>query len=103
MPQASDGDNIPDDNPRCIELLQKITGFSQGFFYTEISEQKPTWGSGFNTNLWDAYKRVMDSNPHKNMWMAKVHDRADIWPVFREFFKKRAPSMAWDSTPSPNP
>jgi uncharacterized sporulation protein YeaH/YhbH (DUF444 family) len=80
--QASDGDNSFSDNPKCEKLMGDIMKLVQGYFYTELPYRD-------TQQLWDTYKKVEGQNPGK-FWMGLIHQRKDIWPLFREFFKKRA-------------
>ena len=79
--QASDGDNWHNDSEKCAEMLIEMFPALQGYFYTEITERP-------HQNLWDAYAKLAKSHSDK-FWMAQIKSRKDIWPVFREFFKKR--------------
>ncbi|MEC5387687.1 YeaH/YhbH family protein [Uliginosibacterium sp. H3] len=78
--QASDGDNWENDSPRCKELLsQAILPFMQFFAYIEITPGEPQ-------NLWREYEKLVGA--HGNFAMQRIEKYADIYPVFRELFKK---------------
>ncbi|MGE5469566.1 MAG: YeaH/YhbH family protein [Bacteroidota bacterium] len=80
--QASDGDNWNDDSPACRELLAAtILPFLQYFAYIEISESEPQ-------NLWLEYEHLQVTH-QKNFAMRRIAEVSDIYPVFRELFKKR--------------
>ena len=79
--QASDGDNWPEDNPRAAELLTALLPSLQYFAYIEIRNQ----GGG---QLWETYNRLQAR--HKNaLAMRRINGAADIYPVFRELFRKQ--------------
>lgn len=85
--QASDGDNWNDDSPRCRELLQNsLLPLCQYFAYIEITDGPPQ-------NLWREYEKLQDSHPG-HFAMQRIASVTDIYPVFRELFKKRAPVTA---------
>ncbi|NMG43368.1 DUF444 family protein [Aromatoleum toluvorans] len=78
--QASDGDNWDNDSPICRELLgAQILPWCQYFAYIEITPGEPQ-------NLWREYEKL--SGEHKNFAMQRIEEPADIYPVFRELFKK---------------
>jgi len=84
--QASDGDNWADDSPRCQTLLeQQILPKSRYFSYIEITQRA-------HQTLWKHYQQVEDS--HANFAMQHIKSVADIYPVFRELFKKSTQSAA---------
>ncbi|WP_172198678.1 YeaH/YhbH family protein [Niveibacterium sp. COAC-50] len=78
--QASDGDNWENDSPRCRELLaDNILPFVQHFAYIEITPGEPQ-------NLWREYEKLQGG--HGNFAMQRIEALANIYPVFRELFKK---------------
>lgn len=80
--QASDGDNWNDDSSRCRELLeQSLLPLTQYFAYIEITDGPPQ-------NLWEEYLKVQAANPG-HFAMQRIADASDIYPVFRELFKRR--------------
>ncbi len=79
--QASDGDNWEDDSPRCRDLLiQSILPLTQYFAYVEIESEAPQ-------SLWHEYERVKAASPR--FAMQRILTLEDIYPVFRELFKKK--------------
>ena len=83
--QASDGDNWDNDSIICRELLNhQIMPLVQYYAYVEITEGEPQ-------NLWHEYTQVQENHPH--FAMQKIESVADIYPVFRELFKKQTASM----------
>jgi uncharacterized protein len=79
--QASDGDNWDNDSVTCRELLvNKIMPLVQYYAYVEITDGEPQ-------NLWHEYLQVPEHHPH--FAMQKIETPADIYPVFRELFKKQ--------------
>ncbi len=79
--QASDGDNWNADSPYCQELLQdKIMPLLQYFAYIEIMPRH-------HQSLWEVYQQVKNNYP--NFAMENIDNVADIYPVFRELFKRK--------------
>jgi uncharacterized sporulation protein YeaH/YhbH (DUF444 family) len=84
--QASDGDNLPMDNPNTINLLRNsVLPLCQYYAYLEVGHARDD-GGGEATSLWRAYEPVVASD--ERMAMRKVSHRRDIYPVFRELFAK---------------
>ena len=78
--QASDGDNWDNDSPVCSRLLaHDILPWCQYFAYVEITAGDPQ-------NLWREFAKI--SADHDNFAMQRIESLADIYPVFRELFKK---------------
>jgi uncharacterized sporulation protein YeaH/YhbH (DUF444 family) len=79
--QASDGDNWDNDSVLCRQLLvNTIMPKVQYYTYVEITDGPPQ-------NLWEQYAQVPEYHPH--FAMQKIVTPADIYPVFRELFKKQ--------------
>lgn len=79
--QASDGDNWDNDSIICRQILiNTIMPLVQYYAYVEITD-------GEAQNLWHEYMQVKDHHAH--FAMQKITDPADIYPVFRELFKKQ--------------
>ncbi len=79
--QASDGDNWDNDSVTCRQLLiNTVMPAVQYYAYVEITDGEPQ-------NLWQEYTQVLDFHPH--FAMQKIESPADIYPVFRELFKKQ--------------
>jgi len=77
--QASDGDNWQQDSSKCRELLEnKLLPLCRYFAYVQVADE--------DQNLWEEYTRVRDANPH--FAMQKIVTSAQIFPVFRDLFKK---------------
>lgn len=80
--QASDGDNWNDDSAVCYKLLtEKLMSRLQYFSYVEITSRD-------HQALWSAYEKVQEDFPH-TFAMRQLQSAADIYPVFRELFKKK--------------
>ena len=78
--QASDGDNWDNDSPICGRLLgNEILPWCQYFAYVEITAGEPQ-------NLWREYTKL--EAEHDNFALQRIESPADIYPVFRELFKK---------------
>ncbi len=88
--QASDGDNLPMDNPHTVQMLREaILPLCQYYAYLEVSHDE-TGGSGADsdpTSLWRAYDQVARSDGR--LAMRRVGHRRDIFPVFRELFARK--------------
>jgi hypothetical protein len=84
--QASDGDNWADDSPRCQVLMeQAILPKSRYFSYIEITQRA-------HQTLWKHYQQVAEK--HANFAMQHIKSVEDIYPVFRELFKKSTQNVA---------
>ncbi len=80
--QASDGDNWNADSPYCQEILaEKIMPLVQYYAYIEIMPRH-------HQSLWEVYQNVKES--YKNFAMENIDSVANIYPVFRELFKRKA-------------
>ncbi|MGS0675578.1 YeaH/YhbH family protein [Shewanella sp. 125m-1] len=80
--QASDGDNWADDSPSCHELLEKkLLPVVRYFSYIEITNRA-------HQTLWREYEDLKKS--HANIAVQHIKQAEDIYPVFRELFKKQA-------------
>jgi uncharacterized sporulation protein YeaH/YhbH (DUF444 family) len=78
--QASDGDNWQNDCAVSRDLLAaEVLPACQYFAYIEITDGEPQ-------NLWQEYQSVLATRP--NFAMQRIQSPADIYPVFRELFKK---------------
>lgn len=79
--QASDGDNWNNDSPRCRDILiNDILPFVQYFAYVEIMPRH-------HQSLWEAYLGVKENCGQ--FAMQNIEDVKDIYPVFRELFKRQ--------------
>jgi uncharacterized sporulation protein YeaH/YhbH (DUF444 family) len=77
--QASDGDNWHHDSGRCRELLsQQLLPLCRYFAYVQVAEAEQ--------NLWEEYSKLTEECSH--FAMRKAVEVAEIYPVFRELFKK---------------
>jgi len=83
--QASDGDNWHHDSGRCRELLaQKILPMCRYYAYVQVAEEEQ--------NLWEEYAQLLE--PHRNFAMRKAVSADQIYPVFRDLFKKEGAQAA---------
>lgn len=77
--QASDGDNWHHDSGRCRELLtDTLLPMCRYFAYVQVAEEEQ--------NLWEEYSRLQQTQP--GFAMRKVTQASQIYPIFRELFKK---------------
>lgn len=80
--QASDGDNWDDDSTNCRELMiKKLMPRLQYYAYVEITPHA-------HQALWEEYERVEAEFPDR-FAMQQIVEAGDIYPVFRELFKRR--------------
>ncbi|MDR5900000.1 YeaH/YhbH family protein [Halomonas vilamensis] len=80
--QASDGDNWDDDSGTCRELLVKeLMPQLQYYAYVEITPHD-------HQSLWQEYENVAAQFPER-FAMRKIVEAGEIYPVFRELFKRR--------------
>ncbi len=81
--QASDGDNWNDDSPVCRDLLvNDIMPKVQHYSYVEITPRE-------HQALWYAYEQVKEQFSDQ-FSLQQITDVADIYPVFRKLFHRRA-------------
>ncbi|HQC72251.1 MAG TPA: YeaH/YhbH family protein [Candidatus Competibacteraceae bacterium] len=79
--QASDGDNWHHDSPACKEILvQRVLPHVRYYSYIEITPDR-------HQSLWEVYEELKASYPH--FAMRQIDGPADIYPVFRDLFKRR--------------
>ena len=79
--QASDGDNWADDSPNCKSLLvEKLLPVTRYYAYIEITRRA-------HQTLWREYQSLADNA--ENFAMQNIRGTDDIFPVFRELFKKQ--------------
>ena len=80
--QASDGDNWADDSPQCAQLLtEQLLPLVRYYAYIEIT-QRP------HQSLWLEYEKLLAT--FDNFAIQPIRQVSDIYPVFRELFKKQA-------------
>jgi uncharacterized sporulation protein YeaH/YhbH (DUF444 family) len=79
--QASDGDNWDSDSAICRELLMnRLMPLMRYYAYVEITPRQ-------HQSLWYAYQDVKAVHPH--FAMEEIDGSEDIYPVFRELFRKQ--------------
>lgn len=77
--QASDGDNFSSDSGNCRRLLaEQILPLVRYFAYVQVAQAEQ--------NLWEEYSLLLEQYPH--FAMRKVAEANEIYPVFRDLFKK---------------
>ncbi|WP_440055768.1 YeaH/YhbH family protein [Pseudoalteromonas sp. T1lg65] len=78
--QASDGDNWADDSPQCTQILSsKLLNIVRYYAYIEITTRA-------HQSLWREYQSLADN--YDNFAMQHIRGVEDIYPIFRELFKK---------------
>lgn len=90
--QASDGDNWQDDGDLCVKLLdERIMPVVQYFAYVQVGRDQTYHQIWHNFDgdkpLWKSYVSV--AGKYKNFAMDQIDNAKDIYPVFRELFKKK--------------
>jgi hypothetical protein len=79
--QASDGDNWNDDSPHCEQILAKeLLPHLRYYAYVEITRRD-------HQGLWEHYTHLLEQ--YDNFAMQQIREQGDIYPVFREFFRKQ--------------
>ncbi|KLK94491.1 hypothetical protein AA309_03345 [Microvirga vignae] len=89
--QASDGDNSPNDGATSAALLRDvILPACQYYAYLEVGSDHDRMQAGFinhKTALWQTYETLQEDGA--SIAMRKVNHRREIYPVFRELFRRR--------------
>ena len=92
--QVSDGDNDSTDNGTCTEILEdEILPHARYYSYIQVDNYHEensliaTPASLSSSGLWRSYELV--ASKHKNLQIKRVYTERDIYPVFRELFKKK--------------
>jgi uncharacterized sporulation protein YeaH/YhbH (DUF444 family) len=90
--QASDGDNTTSDNERTARLLaEQILPICQYYAYLEVGREDGMHPVGFiprESDLWRTYGTLRKKG--HPLAMRKVRHRREIYPVFRDLFRKGA-------------
>jgi uncharacterized protein len=77
----SDGDNLPWDNDRCVQLVHKLMDLCNIFGYGEIREGHYRSPS----TLMSAYNKITD----KKFTAVTISDKKEVYPALRKFFAQR--------------
>ena len=86
--QASDGDNAHGDGPVTAQLLtEAVLPVCQYFAYLEVGAVSQLRQPMPESPLWTLYERLQAEGAP--LAMRRVEDRNEIFPVFRELFRKR--------------
>ncbi len=79
--QASDGDNWDSDSSICRDILiDQLMPLMRYFAYVEITPRQ-------HQSLWYSYQEVMAA--HEHFAMQEIDGADDIFPVFRELFRRK--------------
>lgn len=74
----SDGDNLPSDNEKCVDLVRKLLEVSNVFGYGEIE------GLYYNSSsLMTMYKKIRDPK----FTSVLIKDKTGVYPALKAFFK----------------
>jgi uncharacterized sporulation protein YeaH/YhbH (DUF444 family) len=77
--QASDGDNFSNDSGRCRDLLSDVLlPLCRYFAYVQVADTEQ--------DLWEEYAQLAEA--HANFAIRKVTTPENIYPIFRDLFKK---------------
>lgn len=79
MAVASDGDNYPPDMKEVSVVMKRLIPMMQYIAYLEASSRD-------HSEMWSSFEEFTKGS--KTIQQARVHDRKEIWPVFRELYKK---------------
>jgi uncharacterized sporulation protein YeaH/YhbH (DUF444 family) len=83
--QASDGDNWHHDSGRCRQILSdRLLPLCRYFAYVQVAEEEQ--------NLWDEYTQLLPL--HRHFAMKKAVSASEIYPVFRDLFRKEGAKAA---------
>lgn len=90
--QASDGDNTTSDNEVTAALVTRhVLPACQYFAYLEVGRGYDNPNMGFTsreTELWSVYRKLAAAD--RRLAMRKANHRREIYPVFRDLFRKGA-------------
>jgi uncharacterized sporulation protein YeaH/YhbH (DUF444 family)/DNA-binding transcriptional regulator WhiA len=81
----SDGDNLPWDNDRCVQLVHKLMELCNIFGYGEIREGHYRSPS----TLMSAYNKIND----KKFISVTISDKKEVYPALRKFFATRGDAV----------
>jgi DNA-binding transcriptional regulator WhiA len=81
----SDGDNLPWDNDRCVQLVNKLMELCNIFGYGEIREGHYRSPS----TLMSAYNKITD----KKFIAVTISDKKEVYPALRKFFAQRGDAV----------
>jgi len=81
----SDGDNLPWDNDRCVQLVDQLMQLCNIFGYGEIREGHYRSPS----TLMSAYSKIQD----KKFTSVTISDKREVYPALRKFFSTRGDAV----------
>ncbi len=82
----SDGDNLPWDNDRCVELVEQLMQQCNIFGYGEIREGHYRSPS----TLMSAFSKLQDN---KKFMAVTISDKREVYPALRKFFSTRGDAV----------
>lgn len=77
----SDGDNIDNDNARCVELVKEMLQRVNMFAYGEVAWQNSTWV--YESSL----IRRLDEVEHQKLMTCVLHKKSDVMKALEKFLK----------------
>jgi sporulation protein YhbH len=81
----SDGDNLPWDNDRCVQLVEEMIKLCNIFGYGEIREGHYRSPS----TLMSSYSKITD----KKFIAVTISDKREVYPALRKFFSTRGDAV----------
>jgi len=82
----SDGDNLPADNGRCLELVHALLDYPAAVGYGEIAAR----GSPHGARLGSVYEQL----DHPRFTAVTIREKQDVYPALQAFFGPAAPGPA---------
>lgn len=82
----SDGDNLPADNGRCLELVHALLDYPAAVGYGEIAAR----GSPHGARLGSLYEQL----DHPRFTAVTIREKQDVYPALQAFFGPAAPGPA---------
>lgn len=79
MAVASDGDNYTGDMPNVAMAMKRLIPLMQYIAYVETSDRD-------NSEMWTSFEEFSEGS--KVIQQRRVNERKQIWPIFRELYKK---------------
>lgn len=73
----SDGDNLPSDNEKCLELVQKLLPYCNLFGYGEITS--PYYRT---SSLMSTFSKIQD----RKLVTVNIRDKSEVYVALRKFF-----------------
>jgi len=86
---CGDGENWPDDDPKALEMLERLNELAQLVCYTEVvtagdhRRREFLFGSDPSTyGLWDRLEQLAGDSLKRS----RISTKDEIWPLFKRLF-----------------